>query len=64
MKTLPHVGDRVTIPWGLDEVEGRVVSAYNSGRGPQVIIEVLLESSAEPLRVTYPMDAVHLRAAA
>jgi hypothetical protein len=59
MRTLPRVGDRVTIPWGLDEVEGQVVAAYSSGSAPHVTVEVRLEGTDEPVRVTYPAEAIH-----
>lgn len=58
MRTLPRVGDRVTLPWGLTEVEGQVVDAYSSGNQPYVTIDVPLEGTDEPVRVTYPIDVV------
>ena len=64
MQALPAVGDRVTIPWGLDEVEGEVVAAYSSGRGPYVTVEVCLEGTDEPITVTFPAEAIRSARAA
>jgi primosomal protein N' len=58
--THPGVGDRVRVPWGLDEVDGTVVEVYDSGLGPRVVVRVLLEGvdpeSAET--VTLPLSAI------
>jgi hypothetical protein len=63
MQTLPRIGDRVRIPWGLTEVEGEVIAAYDSGKEPMVTTEVFLEGMDEgvdePLTVTYPAEVVH-----
>lgn len=64
MQTLPRAGDRVTIPWGLGEVDGEVVTAYGHGAHRHVTIDVLLEGTDEPLRVTFPLEVVDLAQAA
>lgn len=54
-------GDVVTIPWGLDEVEGTVVEVYEGPR-VQVVIELTPERSGfvvdEPTTVTMPLRSV------
>jgi hypothetical protein len=62
VSTLPAIGSRVRVPWGLGIVEGEVVDAYDSGFGQQVIVAVTLEGSDEPLTVTFRGDAVELAA--
>jgi hypothetical protein len=48
MRTLPRVGDRVRIPWGLHEVEGEVIAAYDSGKEPMVTTEVSSRAPTSP----------------
>ena len=62
MSTLPAIGSRVRVPWGLTTVEGEVVDAYDSGFGKQVIVAVILEGSDQPLTATFRADAVELAA--
>lgn len=52
----PVVGDRVLVPWGLDEVEGEVVEVYGTGLGPRV--KVRLADDAEGATVTLPLDSL------
>ncbi|MEV0526767.1 hypothetical protein AB0I66_25370 [Streptomyces sp. NPDC050439] len=35
-----EVGESITVPWGLDTVEGTVVGAYGEGSGRRVLVEV------------------------
>jgi hypothetical protein len=39
VSTLPKIGARVRVPWGLTTVEGEVVNAYDSGFGGQVGVD-------------------------
>lgn len=55
-------GDEVSIPWGLDEVRGRVREVYGSPLRRHVVVELTPELSGsivdEPTTVTMPIDAV------
>jgi hypothetical protein len=62
VSTLPAIGSRVRVPWGLAIVEGEVVDAYDSGFGKQVIVAVILEGSDQLLTATFRADAVELAA--
>jgi hypothetical protein len=62
VSTLPAIGSRVRVPWGLGTVEGEVVDAYDSGFGKQVIVAVILEGSDQQLTATFRADAVELAA--
>jgi Restriction endonuclease len=58
-------GDRVAVPWGLDVLEGTVVSSHGEGAGRQVVVNVDLpdaEGESESQLVTFP--ARELEAAA
>lgn len=45
-----QVGDAITVPWGLDLVQGTVVGAYGEGLGLRVLVEVDLgDGSTEVL---------------
>jgi hypothetical protein len=61
------IGDTVTIPWGLDEVVGRIVQIYGPLHGEKVVVGLSPDVSGwvvdEPTTVTLPIDAVHLRVA-
>jgi rRNA processing protein Gar1 len=35
-----HKGERVVVPWGLDEVEGVVVDTFGPGRNPFVTVRI------------------------
>lgn len=55
------VGEPVHVPWGLDVVEGVVVSAYGSGEARQVVVKVMLPDApddAEDTTVTLPASAL------
>lgn len=55
-------GDEVLIPWGLDEVRGRVHEVYGSPPRRQVVVELTPELSGsvvdERTTVTLPIEAV------
>jgi hypothetical protein len=55
-------GDEVLIPWGLDEVRGRVHEVYGIPPRVHVVVELtpVLSGSVvdEPTTVTVPLDAV------
>lgn len=58
-------GDRVAVPWGLDVLEGTVVSGHGEGPDRQVVVNVDLpdtEGESSSQLVTYP--AKELEAAA
>jgi len=62
VSTLPPIGSRVRVPWGLGTVAGEVIDTYDSGFGKQVIVMVILEGSDQPLTATFRADAVELAA--
>lgn len=55
-------GDEVLIPWGLDEVRGRVQEVYGTPPRVHVVVELTPELSGlivtEPTTVTLPLEAV------
>ncbi len=55
-------GTRVTIEWGLSEIEATVVEAYGPTHKRYIVIELSPELSGnvvdEPTTVTLPADAV------
>jgi hypothetical protein len=53
-----EVGDHVKVPWGLDEVEGEVVAAYDSGTGRKITVAVSIQGADDAFTVTYPASAV------
>jgi hypothetical protein len=62
VSTLPLIGSRVRVPWGLGTVQGEVIDAYDCGFGKQVIVMVILEGSDQPLTAIFRADAVELAA--
>ncbi|GLZ48072.1 hypothetical protein Acsp06_42570 [Actinomycetospora sp. NBRC 106375] len=52
------LGDTVVVPWGLDEVKGRVVSTTVRRDGVDVDVAVTFPDSDEPEIVTVPADRV------
>jgi hypothetical protein len=48
-------GDRVAVPWGLDVVEGTVVSTHGEGLERRVVVSVDLPDTDEPQLVTFPV---------
>jgi hypothetical protein len=58
----PTVGETVRIPWGIDEILGKVVEVYGSGLREYVVIELSPELSSlvvdEPTTVTHPIDDI------
>jgi len=57
-----EVGDKVVIPWGLDEVHGTVAEVYGNPPRLQVVVALTPELSSyvvdEPTTVTMPLSAV------
>jgi hypothetical protein len=62
VSTLPAIGSRVRVPWGLGTVEGEVIDAYDSGYGPQVRVAIVLEGSDEAITPTFRAGTVELAA--
>jgi hypothetical protein len=56
------VGERVVIPWGVDDVEGTVAEVYGVGPAERVVVSLTPEASGyvvdEPTTVTLPAHAV------
>jgi hypothetical protein len=48
-------GDRVAVPWGLDVVEGTVVSTHGEGPERRVVVSVDLPDTDESQLVTFPV---------
>jgi hypothetical protein len=48
-------GDRVAVPWGLDVVEGPVVSTHGQGPERRVVVSVDLPDTEESQLVTFPI---------
>jgi hypothetical protein len=48
-------GDRVAVPWGLDVVEGTVVSTHGQGPERRVLVSVDLPDTEESQLVTFPI---------
>lgn len=61
-------GDEVVIPWGVDEVLGKIVEFYGDAPKIQVVIELQPELSsfvvAETTTITLPLSAVRRSGAA
>lgn len=55
---LPKVGDRVIVPFGLEEKEGEVFRVSRTLTPPRVTVEIWLEGGDEPTLVTQPADRV------
>lgn len=57
-----ETGEEVVIPWGLDEVRGRIAEIYGQAPRVQVVIELTPELSSyvvdAPTTVTMPLDAI------
>lgn len=53
-------GDKVIVPWGLDEVAGEVVSSYPTGFGQRLVVRIEIPGStvAEDTSITLPASAV------
>jgi primosomal protein N' len=56
----PNIGDRVVVPWGLDEIEGIVVNKYGSLLSERVVVSIALSEVDETEEVVFPVDAVRL----
>jgi hypothetical protein len=58
MPTL-SVGQLVSVPWGLDEVEGTVLSVYGTGTGERVVVSVRIPGGSEDdVTLTLAADSV------
>ncbi|WP_253832327.1 hypothetical protein [Actinokineospora globicatena] len=53
-----EVGSRVTVPFGLHDVEGVVVRIRETGLGVRVTVELVIEGADEHLVTTYPREAI------
>lgn len=53
--TFPRLGERVLVPWGLEEILGEVVEVYSTGLGDKAVVRVLGEADADTT-VTVPAD--------
>jgi hypothetical protein len=62
------IGDDVVIPWGVDEVRGKVVEVYGNAPKVQVVVELQPELSSyvvdDTTTVTLPLSAVRRSGAA
>ncbi|MFZ3557072.1 type I restriction enzyme HsdR N-terminal domain-containing protein [Streptomyces sp. BH055] len=57
------MGDRVRVPWGVDETEGTVVAVYGEGPSQRVVVSLDREDSTEeiePSTVTFRTEYVEL----
>jgi hypothetical protein len=52
----PTVGDRVWVPWGLEDIEGEILDVYPSGLGVRARVR-LVEHEEESI-VTVPLDTL------
>lgn len=63
-RTSLKIGDRVRVPWGLDELIGTVVEVYGPPGPPSVLVEVPVEGASgevlEQTTVSYPASALEL----
>jgi hypothetical protein len=59
MEHRPRVGERVLIPFGLDEVEGEVFRVEGKGDLTWVTVEYFLDGSAEPMLSTFLLRQIH-----
>jgi len=48
-------GDRVAVPWGLDVIEGTVVSSHGQGPERRVVVSVDLPDTEESQLLTFPV---------
>jgi hypothetical protein len=56
-KLFPQPGDRVLVPWGLEEVLGEVVEVYPTGLGDHAVVRLLGSGDLEAT-VTIPADSL------
>ena len=59
-----QVGSRVSVPFGLHDVEGVVVRVSETGLGVRVTVDLAIEGADEHLVTTYPREAITAVAAA
>jgi hypothetical protein len=60
VSTLPDIGSRVRVSWGLGTAEGEVINAYDSGIGGQVEVAVQIEHTDQTMAITFSVDLVEL----
>lgn len=63
-----QAGDEVVVPWGVDEVLGKIIVLYGDAPRIQVVIELQPELSsfvvAETTTITLPLSAIRRSRAA
>jgi primosomal protein N' len=61
-KTTFKPGDRVKVPWGLDDLIGIVIEVYGPRGAPSVLVEVPVHGASgevlETTTVSYPASAL------
>lgn len=55
-----RAGNRVAVPWGLDEVEVVVLEAYASGGRDRLLVAFPDELFGKPTEVALPADVARL----
>jgi hypothetical protein len=55
--TSPKPGERVLVPWGLEEVLGEVVEVYSTGLGDRAVVRVI-DADDSDTTVTVPADSL------
>jgi hypothetical protein len=55
--SFPRPGDKVLVPWGLEELVGLVVDVYSTGLGDQAVVN-LADTGDPPSTVTVPADSL------
>jgi hypothetical protein len=53
----PRPGERVLVPWGLEEVLGEVVEVYSTGLGDRAVVRVI-DAGSSDTTVTVPADSL------
>jgi hypothetical protein len=53
----PRPGERVLVPWGLEEVLGEVVEVYKTGLGDRAVVR-LIDVGGSDTTVTVPADSL------
>jgi len=53
----PRPGERVLVPWGLEEVLGEVIEVFPTGLGDRALVRII-ESSDPDATVTVPADSL------
>lgn len=53
-----HNGERVIVPWGLDEVEGTVVDTFGPPNNRLVSVRIELTEGGEPSDIGFRADDI------